>query len=73
MPTYEFRCRQCSNRFDVWATIAEKEKGLDLTCEKCGGKDLEQMFGGISFLTGSSSGKEGGFRTSGCDPSAGCC
>lgn len=54
MPIYEYHCKECGNYFDVWATIAEKEKGLDIACEKCGSKELKQVFAGISIATGAS-------------------
>lgn len=52
MPTYEYQCKECDYYFDVKATIAEKEKGLDITCEKCGNKDLQQVFGGFAIIGG---------------------
>ena len=73
MPTYEFQCKACGRHFDVWATIAEKEKGLLLACETCGSKELEQVFTGISFVTASSSGSRAFDGPGGCNPSAGCC
>lgn len=52
MPTYEYHCKECGHYFDVRATIAQKEKGLDLTCEQCGSKNLQQVFGGFAILGG---------------------
>jgi putative FmdB family regulatory protein len=75
MPTYEYHCQECGYYFDVRATIAEKEKGLDIACEKCGSKELQQVFAGISITTGASvtrntpSGSGGGC----CGGTPGCC
>jgi putative FmdB family regulatory protein len=52
MPIYEYHCKMCGNNFDIQASIAEKEKGLDVTCAQCGGKSVEQVLGGIAMLTG---------------------
>ena len=54
MPTYEYKCKECGYYFDVKASIEQKEKGLDLTCEQCGSKELEQVFGGFAILGGQS-------------------
>ena len=52
MPRYEYHCKECGYYFDVWASVAEKEKGLEPVCEKCGSGKMEQVFGGISIQTG---------------------
>lgn len=52
MPTYEYHCKECGYYFDVRATIEQKEKGLDIACEQCGSKDLQQVFGGFAILGG---------------------
>ncbi len=71
MPTYEYICMNCHEKMEVFASVAEKEKGLKLQCPKCGGKKLVQFFGQLNI--GGSSGVAGGF--SGCGPAAGpgCC
>ncbi len=71
MPIYEYICIECGEKMEIWATIAEKEKGLNVTCQKCGSKKVAQVFS--SFLIGgSSSGKD---ISSGCGPQfrPGCC
>ncbi|MGC8777196.1 MAG: FmdB family zinc ribbon protein [Candidatus Caldatribacteriaceae bacterium] len=68
MPTYEYRCDQCGYVTEVQASLAEKEKGLDLTCPHCGSKSLTQVFGG--FLLGCSpKGGRSGSHGGGCS----CC
>ncbi|OPY92896.1 MAG: Zinc ribbon domain protein [Syntrophaceae bacterium PtaU1.Bin231] len=71
MPTYEYICMDCREKMEVFASIAAKEKGLDLVCPKCGGKKLIQFFGQMNI--GSARGAMGGMG--GCGPSsgAGCC
>ena len=67
MPTYEFVCNYCGNKFDVFATISQKEKGLDLFCENCGSLDVKQIMSApMSLLKGSSSGGCCGSSSSGC-------
>jgi putative FmdB family regulatory protein len=36
MPLYEFVCTDCAERTDIFASLAEKEAGLDVTCGACG-------------------------------------
>jgi putative FmdB family regulatory protein len=55
MPTYEFHCKECGYTFDFFSTVAEKEqkeRDHTLSCEQCGSDKVEQLFGGISILTG---------------------
>ena len=67
MATYEYHCKTCGENFDIQASIAEKEKGLDVTCAHCGSKSVERVFSGISMLTGGQAiGKVTGTSNSGC-------
>jgi len=55
MPTYEFHCKDCGYTFDFFSTVAEKERRereRTITCEQCGSDKVEQLFGGVSILTG---------------------
>jgi len=74
MPTYEYVCSECQNKFDVYATMAEKEKGLKPECPNCHSKKTIQVFGSFTVTGGS----KGGFNPGsipGCGPAAGpgCC
>ena len=71
MPVYEYVCIGCGEKAEVWATIAEKEKGLKVTCPKCGSSKMAQVFGSFAVV-GSSGGRSGPPI---CGPSAepGCC
>jgi len=51
MPTYEYSCLNCGNKFDIFATLSEKEKGLKTECPKCKSKKTSQVFGKISIIT----------------------
>lgn len=42
MPTYEYECRHCRHKFEVFRSI--KEEPLD-KCPKCG-KSVRRLFGG---------------------------
>jgi putative FmdB family regulatory protein len=53
MPVYEFRCEDCGRRFDVVATLKEKDAGLDPVCPKCGGTDCSLVFGKPTVITSS--------------------
>lgn len=63
-------CTECKERMEVNVTIAEKEKGLNLTCPKCGSKKMVQVFGSFMVM-GSSRGNKPPI----CGPNAGpsCC
>lgn len=76
MPTYEYGCIDCGCKFDVFATISEKEKGLDPICPDCGGKNTVQLFNSINFIKSDGGSADTAFRNSGgCGPNAGpgCC
>ncbi len=53
MPVYEYQCQDCGKKFEIVATLAEKEAGLDPACPKCGRKRARQVFSRFTLLTGS--------------------
>ena len=55
MPVYEYQCDDCGRRFDVVATLAEKEAGLAPACPKCGKKRVRQVFSRFTLLASSKS------------------
>ena len=55
MPVYEYQCQDCAKKFDIVASIAEKEAGLKPACPKCGGKRAKQVFSRFTLLTSSKS------------------
>lgn len=69
---YDYKCARCGEIFDVWATLAEKEKGLRPQCPKCNSEDTRQMIGSVN-LAGNL--KTGGGMPPMCGPAAGpgCC
>lgn len=71
MPVYEYFCQKCENKFDVKASISEKEKGLKVTCPNCRSGKTIQALGNFFTLSKDSSPKSGG----GCgpNPTPGCC
>ncbi len=68
MPTYEYRCKHCGERVEIWATMSEKERGLHPHCPKCGSTDMAYTWGG--FVATSSRGKTTPGHTH--TPSCGC-
>ena len=47
MPTYEYQCKKCKNRFEEFQSITEKPLSR---CPKCGGR-VERLIGtGAGFL-----------------------
>jgi len=55
MPVYEYQCENCSRKFDVVATLGEKEAGLKPVCPKCRSRRVRQVFSRFTVLTGSKS------------------
>lgn len=75
MPAYEFHCKECGYYFEFASTVAEKERRESertITCEQCGSKEVEQVFGGFSILTGTQVRQKTG-GDSGCCGGGTCC
>ena len=49
MPLYEYRCKQCGNKFEVLRGITASDE--DVKCPKCGGEKPEKL---LSVVCGSS-------------------
>ncbi len=60
MPTYSYICDQCQNKFEVFASIKQKEKGLQPVCPHCGSIQTRQTYGVVTVLAGSHSHSSGG-------------
>ena len=74
--TYEYQCKVCGGKFDVDASVAEKEAGLHPDCPSCGSKRAAQVFGAVNILTTEemrSGGKRGRMQGCGPDGCTGCC
>jgi putative FmdB family regulatory protein len=73
MATYNYKCSDCGNTFDVEATIQEKEEGANekFACPKCKSKNIKQEFSATNFIKNvfKSDGKAGGCCSGGnvCD------
>ena len=69
MPIYEYHCKECGYYFDVNATLKEKEAGLNISCEQCGSKNLNQVFGGFAIFGGQAV----NVKSPGSQDGGGCC
>lgn len=71
---YEYECNNCWETFDVWATLAEKEKGIKPVCPMCNSDDTYQLLGSVKVGISSKSGGKGDMPP-GCRPlsGVGCC
>jgi putative FmdB family regulatory protein len=72
---YAYACDKCGTGFTVRATVAEKTRGLDLRCPKCGEKEVTQDLRGVGMAFGGQ-GTGGGLPwPPGCGSGAGagCC
>ena len=52
MSTYTYKCLKCLNRYDMKASIYEKEnkKGKKFQCPKCHSENTRQQFSIINFV-----------------------
>lgn len=71
--TYEYKCDVCGAMLEIRATIAEKERGLQVECPACGGAKVTQVFTTVNVITRSARGS--GAPPPFCGPGsrAGCC
>ncbi|MGB9604961.1 MAG: FmdB family zinc ribbon protein [Bryobacteraceae bacterium] len=56
MPIYEYRCRQCGERFEKLVRNASEPSGL--SCPSCGGADLALELSVFAAHRGSSKGND---------------
>jgi len=71
MPIYEYFCQSCENKFEIKASISEKEKGLRIKCPSCSSDKTIQILGNFfTFSKGGGSDFGGGC---GSNPTPGCC
>ncbi|MGB9793175.1 MAG: FmdB family zinc ribbon protein [Thermacetogeniaceae bacterium] len=75
MPTYEFTCKSCGNRFTVFTSVAKRS---EVSCPSCQSKDLQQVYNALVFVKSSagsgvsSSGASGGCSRGSCSGCSGC-
>lgn len=72
MPTYEYLCGKCKNKFEVYMTFAEKDSNKKPECPLCKSQDVIQVFGNIGVMSKFSGGSS---IPPMCGPQAGggCC
>ncbi len=46
---YAYVCDRCAASFNVKATLAEKERGLELRCPQCGSTEATQDLRGVGM------------------------
>jgi putative FmdB family regulatory protein len=52
MPKYIYKCKDCNNKFNIEASIKEKEEGGNrFNCPKCKSKNTKQVFSLKSFFS----------------------
>lgn len=42
MATYEYKCKQCSDKFEVQRSIGGGD--IEIKCSKCGSTDVERVY-----------------------------
>ena len=50
MPSYEFKCSKCGERFERVMTVAQRERAKP-ACPSCKGRKVEPVFGGFFAKT----------------------
>lgn len=55
MPTYEYVCSACTQKFDLYMTLAEKETNKNPQCPNCKSTDTIQVLGNITIIGSRSS------------------
>ncbi|RMF87503.1 MAG: zinc ribbon domain-containing protein, partial [Nitrospinota bacterium] len=44
MPTYDYQCQNCGQMFEVFATLQQKQAGLQPECPECHSTKTQQAF-----------------------------
>jgi len=60
VPIYSYVCKDCRERFDIFALGEKKE---ELVCKKCGSKNIQKTFASFGVA---SSGSRGGAEADSC-------
>ncbi|PSQ97986.1 MAG: FmdB family transcriptional regulator [Bacteroidetes bacterium SW_9_63_38] len=71
-PSCSFECTDCDTDFELEATVAEYEEGLDATCPACDSPQTTRRLGSVVISMGDEASDEapqGGC----CTPGGGCC
>jgi putative FmdB family regulatory protein len=68
---YAFSCQKCGESFDMRATVAEMERGLEPKCPRCGSGDATQDYSNVGMMFRSDG--RGGPPMCGPGSGGGCC
>lgn len=61
MPKYSYKCNKCESKFEVDASIKEKEEGSNkFDCPKCKSSDTKKIFSLKAFFSKDLGDKGGG-------------
>jgi len=52
MPTYEYVCSDCGEKFEIGMSLAEKESGKKPSCPKCKSEKVVQVLGKVNVIGG---------------------
>lgn len=66
MPLYEYRCRECSHRFEILQRLGQGAEGLD--CPHCGAPGVEKQYSTFAASAGQSSQGTARGASGGCGP-----
>jgi len=65
VPTYDYLCHDCGQRFDKRMSIAAYSEGVTPACSACGSTNVARSFATVNVLTGSR-GSSGSGGSTGC-------
>ena len=56
MPVYEYLCRDCSEKFEIFVHTSDAK----VACEKCGSEEVQKLFSVFGLKLGGGSSPSGG-------------
>ena len=66
MPMYEFRCRDCGERFEELRSLSDPNEGIE--CPSCSGGRVEKLFSTFAAATGGGGTSSGASGSGSCGP-----
>ncbi|MGI6331198.1 MAG: FmdB family zinc ribbon protein [Zhaonellaceae bacterium] len=70
MPTYDYVCEDCGNRFTLFISLSKKHEAR---CSECGSQSVRQLFTGFLYSKpGGSSRGSSGCSGGSCSSCSGC-
>ena len=59
MPSYDFICRHCGERFETRMSMSAYDSGEGRACPHCGSEQVERAFTAVNVIAGGRAGSGG--------------